>query len=67
MALHIDFQYDLFEEKPNELDLVKIEIGRIKESGDKVRKGTYAEINRLKKMCLELEERLEIIERNICK
>lgn len=65
--MNIVYQYDLFETKPTELELVKIEIDRVKESSNKVRKGTYCEINKLKNRVLELEERLAIIERNICR
>jgi len=60
-------QYDLFKEKPTELEVCQIEIDRISKSSDKVRKGTYASINELKKRCVELEDRLMIIERNICR
>ncbi len=67
MALQIDFQYDFFEKRPSEIDLQNIVIEKIQNSCDKVRRGTYSEINRLKKRVLELEERLAIIERNICK
>lgn len=33
---------------------------------DRVRKGTYAEIGRLKNQVLDLKARLEILERGIC-
>lgn len=67
MALQIDFQYDLFDIRPTEIDLQNLVIEKIQISCEKVRKGTYSEIGRLKNRCLELEERLKIIERNICK
>ena len=39
----------------------------LKHSSDKVRKGTYASINEIKKKQLELDERLAILEHNLCK
>ena len=54
-------QLDFFKtDEDYELDALKITL-------DKVRKGTYARINSLNKECLDLKERLEIIEKNICK
>lgn len=67
MALQIDFQYDLFEPKPSEFELLKLEVEKIKLSSDKVRKGAYSAIGELKKRVFELEERLQIIERHICR
>jgi len=45
----------------------EIEIEKIKKTLDKVRKGTYANINEMKRGVEELKNRLEIIEKNICK
>ena len=59
-------QFDLFEERPSEIDLLRADIVAIKNSSDKVRKGAYANINELKKRCLDLEMRLEILECHIC-
>jgi hypothetical protein len=39
----------------------------VKASGDRVRKGTYAGINELRKMIVEMHSDLEILKRNICK
>lgn len=60
-------QYDLFAPNPTEIEVCQIQIEAIKKSSDKVRRGTYASINELKKENYELRCRLEIIERNICK
>jgi hypothetical protein len=60
-------QFDLFEPIPDETELLRLDLEAVALSADKVRKGTYAEINRVKKRILELESRMEIIERNICK
>jgi hypothetical protein len=59
-------QYDFFKTKPTEVEVCKLEIEAVKVSGDKVRRGTYANINELKKRCYELESRLECIEKIIC-
>jgi len=60
-------QFDLFKSKEDsEIDSLKEELERVKISGDKVRKGTYAKLNELNKECLELKFRLDIIEKNIC-
>jgi len=39
----------------------------VRKSCDKVRKGQYAKIGDLRKLLFEIEERLSIIERNICR
>jgi hypothetical protein len=39
----------------------------IKISSDKVRRGTYARLNEQSKILLDLEERLSLIEKYICK
>lgn len=49
-----------------ELSMIRKNQNELKEALDRVRKGTYAEINALKKVCIELSARQEIIERNIC-
>lgn len=64
----IPIQYDFFStEEESEFHALEKSIEDIKKSTERVRKGTYAEIGALKKRVLELEERLQIIERNICK
>jgi hypothetical protein len=59
-------QLDLFQPKPTELDFMRADIAAIEESKEKCRKKLFAENGALKKRMLELEERLQIIERNIC-
>ncbi len=61
------FQLDFFR-SPEESELAEIRKNHIslKMTLEKVRKGTYAEINSLKKICGEIIARQEIIERNIC-
>ena len=66
------FQMDLFE-TPHEslmrqrLEKVEAMALKSKESGDRVRKGTYASINELRKQVVDLSARLEFIERAICR
>ncbi len=59
-------QYDLFKPIPNEMEVCKIEVEAVRTSLNKVRRGTYASINELKKENYDLKCRLEILERNIC-
>lgn len=60
-------QYDLFKEKPSEIEICKIEVEEIRKSCDKVRKGIYAKHGELAKMFLDLNMRLDNIERHLCK
>lgn len=68
----VEFQYDLFETPQERLIRLRLEeteqkLARAVKTLDKVRKGTYAQLNEL---CSKLEDqssRLEIIERNICR
>lgn len=60
-------QYDLFEPRPTEVEILKMEMKGVRESCDKVRKKLFAENGKLKKDLYEGLERLEIIERNICR
>lgn len=60
-------QLDFFETK-EESEIASLRRGQldIKKSLDKIRRGTYAEINLLKKVCVELSARQDIIERGLC-
>jgi hypothetical protein len=51
----------------DEAELLKLEVARLRESNEKVRKSLYARHTSLTKNYLELAERLEILEKNICK
>ena len=63
----IPIQLDLFKTAQEcEIEALHRAVEKHRASGEKVRKGTYAEINALKKRVLELEEKQNIIERNIC-
>ncbi len=63
MSLQLEF---LIEEK-SEIDCLKRDVKVVRESNDKVRKSLFARHAELAKKYIELHERLEIIERNICK
>ncbi len=58
-------QLDFFEE--TEITQMKSEIESMSESLNRIRKGLYAKNGSLEKKYQELDERLGIIERNICK
>jgi hypothetical protein len=60
-------QYDLFLPIPDEIEYVKSDVKEIKQSLDRQRKSQFAKIGDIKKMQLELMDRLEILERNICR
>ena len=45
----------------------EIELETLRKTLDKVRKGTYARLNELAKENANLKDRLEILEKNICK
>lgn len=65
--MKIQLQYDFFKtDEEIALESLVESMERIKTSSDKVRKGTYASINEVKKECVDLKSRLEIIERHIC-
>ena len=59
-------QLDFFEKK-SDLEVLREELRKVKESNDKVRKGMFARHGELAKMYIELHNRLEILERNICR
>ena len=67
-------QYDLFENQPYDemqelrfmlMNYVK-RLEAVEESTGKVRRKVFAETMPLKKLCLENDERLKILEKNIC-
>ena len=59
-------QLDFFENKSEE-DLLREEMQKVKESNEKVRKALFARHGELAKMYMELNIRMEHIERHICK
>ena len=49
------------------MDCLKDDVKLVKESNDKVRKSMFARHGELAKKYTEIHERLQILERNICK
>ena len=64
MSIQLDF---FLTEEQCEMEAIRKDQNKITSTLEKVRKGTYAEINALKKVCAELSARQDIIERAICK
>lgn len=60
------YQLDFFEEEKSEIDYLKDEFNELKKSSEKVRKSLFAKNGELAKKYMELHERLQILERNIC-
>lgn len=61
-------QLDFFKtEQECEIDDLRKSVDAIKMSSDKVRRGTYASINEIRRECYDLKSRLEIIEKNLCR
>jgi len=58
------YQLDFFEE--SETSILKARMEKCEESANKVRKSLFAKNGELTKKINELEERLTILERNIC-
>lgn len=66
---HINYevQYDFFKEiQESEIEMLRKELAKVSASAHAVRRGTYAMINEQRKKIDDLENRLAIIERNIC-
>lgn len=59
-------QLDLFETH-TETDILQEEISLLKKSQDKLRKALFARHGELAKKYVEIHDRLEILERYICK
>lgn len=68
----IPFQMDMFETPTERMLRMQIErlearISKTADSSDKVRKGTYASINKVKQELEELSWRLAAVERGLCR
>lgn len=59
-------QLEFFSSSTSEMDMLKDEVKHVKESSDKVRKSMFARHNELARKYTDLQDRLQIIERNIC-
>jgi hypothetical protein len=60
-------QLEFFYQERTELDDIKEEVKDVKQSNDKVRKSMFARHGELARKYMELNERMQIIERNICR
>ncbi len=60
------YQLELFESNDT-LDLIERKIEEYKDSSDKVRRGIHAKFNSIQSRCKDLETRLALLERYICK
>jgi predicted nuclease with TOPRIM domain len=62
------FQLDFFKtEEESEIDALRERIEAVKVSNDKVRKAMFGRHGDLNKRLNDLEERFQILEKNICK
>lgn len=60
-------QYDFFEDrKDSEITALRKEMNSVKNSADKVRRALFAKNAELTKRMLDLEYRLEVIEKGLC-
>ena len=59
-------QLDFFEED-TDIKEVKERVKNVESSSDRVRKALFARHGELAKICLDLMNRLDILEQNICK
>jgi hypothetical protein len=62
----ITCQLEFFPTETNEIECLKEDVKSVKESTDKVRKSIFARHGELARKYMELNERMQIIERNIC-
>jgi hypothetical protein len=63
----VQVQFDLFLPKPSETEMLQMDIKELTELIHRVRKGQYAKLGALTKMYLEMKEKVDIMERNICR
>jgi len=59
-------QLDFFDETSTDLEKLVRRFDEVEKSSSKVRRGIFAKHSDLAKKYMELNQRLEIIERNIC-
>lgn len=60
-------QLDFFKtEEQCELDALRLQVAALKQSLDKVRKGTYARLNEHGKDLIELKDDMALLKRYIC-
>jgi hypothetical protein len=62
MAIQLDF----FQPELSEVEYLRLDVKEVKDSNDKVRKSLFAKHGDLARKYMELHERMQILERNIC-
>ena len=62
MQIQLDFFAD-----HTEIEILREEVRQLRLSNEKVRKGLYARHGELAKLYLEINDRLNILEHNICR
>ncbi len=62
----MELQLDFFIKEKTEMDTLKEQLDHVRQSNEKVRKSIFVKHAELQKKYLELHERMQIIERNIC-
>ena len=60
-------QLDLFEDFPTETQLLRADLEATDLSLNKVRRALFARVGAIERKMIDLEQRLEIMERNICR
>jgi hypothetical protein len=60
-------QLEFFSPEKTDMDFLRDEVKEVKESSEKVRKSLFARHGDLARKYSELHERMQIIERNICR
>lgn len=67
VKIMLSYQLDLFKTpEESEMEALRKAFLEVKESADRVRKKLFAENGKLVKQVIDLTQRMEIIERNIC-
>lgn len=60
-------QLEFFSSEGSEIECLKEDVRIFKESNDKVRRGMFARHGELTRKYTELHDRLQILEKNICR
>ncbi len=64
----ICYQLDFFkEEKDCEIEALRKEVESIRKSSDKVRRGLFSRHGEITKLVIDIDQRLSLIEKNLCK
>lgn len=60
------FQYDLFQDAPDEIDLLRTQCIETRNMADNVRKGCFKRINDMGKELIKMKEDHDRLERRLC-